>query len=155
MTQKKKKMFIVFGTRPEAIKLMPLIKALEADGSFMLKLCVTAQHREMLDSVLKEFDIHPQFDLSLMREDQTLDYLTCEVLKNIGELLDLCLPDAVIIQGDTTTAFAAALAAFLGCTEQFAKKEGPKFRLAPIAKTDIVKTVCKEIRPALIGYDFS
>ena len=78
MTQKPKMLFIVFGTRPEAIKLMPLIKALEADGSFALKLCVTAQHREMLDSVLEEFDIHPQFDLSLMREEQTLDYITCE-----------------------------------------------------------------------------
>lgn len=112
MTQKPKMLFIVFGTRPEAIKLMPLIKALEADGSFALKLCVTAQHREMLDSVLEEFDIHPQFDLSLMREEQTLDYITCEVLRTVGDLLDLCSPHAVIVQGDTSTAFAAALAAF-------------------------------------------
>ena len=112
MTQKKKTLFIVFGTRPEAIKLVPLIKTLEKDGSFLLKLCVTAQHREMLDSVLKEFGIHPQFDLSLMRDDQTLDYITSEALKTVGELLDLCSPDAMIVQGDTTTTFAASIAAF-------------------------------------------
>ena len=112
MTQERKMLFIVFGTRPEAIKLVPLIRALEKDESFALKLCVTAQHREMLDSVLKEFRIHPHFDLSLMRDDQTLDYITSEALKTVGELLDLCSPDAVIVQGDTTTAFAASLAAF-------------------------------------------
>lgn len=112
MSKKRKMLFIVFGTRPEAIKLVPLIKALEADGSFILKLCVTAQHREMLDSVLEEFDIRPQFDLSLMRDEQTLDYVTSEALRTVGELLDLSSPDAVIVQGDTSTAFAAALAAF-------------------------------------------
>jgi UDP-N-acetylglucosamine 2-epimerase (non-hydrolysing) len=112
MAQKVKTLFIVFGTRPEAIKLVPLIRALEKDGDFTLKLCVTAQHREMLDSVLDEFGIHPQFDLSLMREDQTLDYITAEILKAVADLLDLCSPDAMIVQGDTTTAFASSLAAF-------------------------------------------
>lgn len=112
MNAHKKTLFTVFGTRPDAIKLAPLIKALERDGSFDIKLCVTAQHREMLDTVLSEFDIHPQFDLSVMREEQTLDYLTCEMLSTVGELLDLCRPSTVIVQGDTTTAFSASLAAF-------------------------------------------
>lgn len=112
MTSHKKTLFMVFGTRPDAIKLSPLIKALEADGSFHLKLCVTAQHRELLDSVLSEFSIRPQFDLSLMREEQTLDYVTCEALRTVGDLLDLCNPSSVIVQGDTNTAFASALAAF-------------------------------------------
>ena len=110
--EKKLSLFTVFGTRPEAIKLAPLIKELEADDRFELKLCVTAQHREMLDSVLREFEIRPQFDLSIMRDEQTLDHVTCEVLRTVGELLDICSPSLVIVQGDTTTAFAAALAAF-------------------------------------------
>lgn len=112
MNAHKKTLFTVFGTRPDAIKLAPLIKALERDGSFDLKLCVTAQHREMLDSVLEEFDIRPQFDLSIMKAEQTLDYLTGEVLGTVGELIDLSKPDALIVQGDTTTAFSSALAAF-------------------------------------------
>ena len=112
MTNNKKRLFMVFGTRPEAIKLAPLIKSIQEDGGFELKICVTAQHRELLDGVLREFNINPQFDLSIMQEDQTLDYITCEVLRTVGELLDLCVPDIVIVQGDTTTAFASALAAF-------------------------------------------
>lgn len=112
MTNNRKRLFIVVGTRPEAIKLAPLIRSIQEDGGFELKICVTAQHRELLDGVLREFNINPQFDLSIMQKDQTLDYITCEVLRTVGELLDLCVPDIVVVQGDTTTAFASALAAF-------------------------------------------
>lgn len=108
----KKKLFMVFGTRPEAIKLVPLIKVLKASAEFDLTVCVTAQHRQLLDGVLSEFGVSPDIDLSLMRDNQTLDYVTVQVLSKVGKLLDIYRPRFVIVHGDTSTAFASALAAF-------------------------------------------
>ncbi|MBX7528287.1 non-hydrolyzing UDP-N-acetylglucosamine 2-epimerase [Qipengyuania vesicularis] len=101
----------VFGTRPEAIKLFPVIHALEADHRFDNRTCVTGQHREILDQVLALAGIVPDHDLTLMRDGQTLDQLTARALTGIGQVLDAERPDWVVVQGDTTSAFAAALAA--------------------------------------------
>ena len=105
-------LLVVFGTRPEAIKLMPLIKVLRSSSKFTIKICVSAQHRQMLDSVLSEYGIIPDYDLDVMRSEQSLDYLTSAILNKTGELLDTLKPRAIIVHGDTTTAFSAALAAF-------------------------------------------
>ena len=102
----------VFGTRPEAIKMAPLVKMLAEDSQIESLLCVTAQHREMLDQVLKLFDIVPDHDLNLMREGQDLYSITTGVLEGMKEILDKEQPDMVLVHGDTTTTFAAALAAF-------------------------------------------
>ena len=101
----------VFGTRPEAIKLFPVIHALEADARFASRTCVTGQHREILDQVLALAGIRPDHDLDLMREGQSLDQLTARALAGIGQVMDAECPDWVVVQGDTTSAFAAALAA--------------------------------------------
>lgn len=101
-----------FGTRPEAIKLFPLIHALEADGRFESRVCVSAQHREMLDHVLAIAQVRPHHDLDLMTSRQTLDELTARALTGIGRVLDVEKPDWVVVQGDTTTTLAAALAAY-------------------------------------------
>lgn len=108
----KKTVLLVFGTRPEAIKLVPLIKRLERSQIIDLKICISAQHREMLDSVLNEYGVRADFDLDLMRERQTLDHITSGVISKVGEIYDTCKPDIVLVHGDTTTAFASALAAF-------------------------------------------
>lgn len=108
----KKSILLVFGTRPEAIKLVPVINALRLSQSIDLKICVSAQHREMLDSVLNEYGIKTDFDLDLMKEAQTLDYITSQIIIKLGNILDLLSPDLVLVHGDTTTAFASALAAF-------------------------------------------
>ena len=105
-------LLFVFGTRPEAIKLAPVVLAARAHGGFEVAVCVTAQHRDMLDSVLGFFDIVPDFDLDLMRPDQTLAGITTGVLNGLGPVLEQVRPDWLIVQGDTTTAFVAALAAF-------------------------------------------
>jgi len=105
------KILTVFGTRPEAIKLFPLVHALRDDLRFESRVCVTAQHREMLDQVLGFAGIVPDHDLGLMRERQSLDTLTARILTEVGGVLDVERPDWVVVQGDTTTAFAAALAA--------------------------------------------
>lgn len=102
----------VFGTRPEAIKMAPLVKALEAADGIRSVVCVTAQHRQMLDSVLRQFDITPVFDLNLMKAGQTLTSITTGVLEGMEQVLRQLRPDIVLVHGDTTTSFAAALAAF-------------------------------------------
>jgi UDP-N-acetylglucosamine 2-epimerase (non-hydrolysing) len=106
------KLLFVFGTRPEAIKLAPVFKELSAQPSFDCKICVTGQHREMLAQVLQLFELRPDWNLDLMRPNQDLAYLTGAVLSGVGEVLGAFRPDRVIVQGDTTTTFAAALAAF-------------------------------------------
>jgi UDP-N-acetylglucosamine 2-epimerase (non-hydrolysing) len=107
-----KKILTVFGTRPEAIKMAPLVKALEADPRFDAKVCVTAQHREMLDQVLEIFDIQPDFDLDLMKPGQTLPGLTSSILLGMSSVYDRFKPDVVLVHGDTATTFATALSAY-------------------------------------------
>jgi UDP-N-acetylglucosamine 2-epimerase (non-hydrolysing) len=102
----------VFGTRPEAIKLFPLIHALEADARFDSRVCVSGQHRGMLDQVLAIAGIAPDHDLDLMQPDQSLDALTANLLTGIGAVLDAEQPDWVVVQGDTATAMCGALAAY-------------------------------------------
>ena len=102
----------IFGTRPEAIKLFPLVHALEADQRFVSRVCVTGQHRGMLDQVLQIAGIVPDHDLDLMQPDQSLDALTAALLTGIGAVLDAEKPDWVVVQGDTATAMAGALAAY-------------------------------------------
>ncbi len=107
-----KKVLTVFGTRPEAIKMAPVVKALAAEQSLEAKVCVTAQHREMMDQVLEIFEIKPDFDLNLMKKNQTLEGLTARVLERMSEVFDEWKPDIVLVQGDTTTVMATAMAAF-------------------------------------------
>src|SRR5581483_1400076 len=102
----------VFGTRPEAIKLAPVVLALKAHPEIEHVTCVTGQHREMLDQVLRTFEIVPEHDLNLMRPGQDLSHVTSAALEGVGAAIDAVNPDWVIVQGDTTTAFAGALAAF-------------------------------------------
>ena len=107
-----KKILTVFGTRPEAIKMAPLVNALSAEKSFDSKVCVTAQHREMLDQVLELFEINPDYDLNIMKVDQTLNDVTTSILKGLKLILDDFKPDVVLVHGDTATTFAASLAAY-------------------------------------------
>jgi len=106
------RILVVFGTRPEAIKLFPVVAALRADPRFAPVVCVSAQHRRMLDQVLEIAGIVPDHDLDLMRPDQTLDSLTAALLTGLGRVMDAEQPDRVIVQGDTATAMAGALAAY-------------------------------------------
>jgi len=108
----KKKILTVFGTRPEAIKMAPLVHSLDADSQFEAKVCVTAQHREMLDQVLELFEIVPDFDLNIMRTGQTLNDVTTSILVGLKSVLEDFKPDVVLVHGDTTTTFAASLAAY-------------------------------------------
>lgn len=108
----KKKIMTVFGTRPEAIKMAPLIKAIEKDERFESVVVVTAQHRQMLDQVLEIFQIIPDYDLNIMKDGQTLSDITIRVLKELNPVLDEVKPDIVLVHGDTTTTFAASIAAF-------------------------------------------
>ncbi len=105
-------LLIVFGTRPEALKMIPLIKKLKNESVFETKVCVTAQHRDMLDQVLDTFYIDPDFDLNLMSKNQTLSNLTSKILLGINSVLDSFKPDLVFVHGDTTTTFAISLACF-------------------------------------------
>lgn len=107
-----KKILIVFGTRPEAIKMAPLVLALAADKRFDAKVCVTAQHREMLDQVLDLFEIQPDFDLNIMKFGQTLDDITTGILMGLKPVLESFKPNVVLVHGDTTTTFTASLAAY-------------------------------------------
>jgi len=107
-----KKVLIVFGTRPEAIKMAPVVKAFQQSDVFNTKVCVTAQHREMLDQVLDFFNITPDFDLDLMKPNQTLEQLTSNILLNIKAVFEEFKPDYVFVHGDTSTTFVASLAAF-------------------------------------------
>jgi len=106
------KVLTVFGTRPEAIKMAPLVHALAKDPDFEARVCVTAQHREMLDQVLKLFSIVPDYDLNIMRPGQGLTEITCGILLGLKPILDEFRPDVVLVHGDTTTTIAASLAAF-------------------------------------------
>jgi len=108
----KKKISVIFGTRPEAIKLAPVILALKADQTFDCQVCVTAQHRQMLDQVMDIFSIKADCDLDLMKPDQTLAGLTARAVEGLDRYLARAKPDAVLVQGDTTTVFCGALAAF-------------------------------------------
>lgn len=108
----KTRVMSIFGTRPEAIKLAPIIQLLEKDSRFDSSMVVTGQHREMLDQVLSLFNLHPDEDLNLMTDDQSLAQLTSSIFSHLDPLLEKYSPDWVIVQGDTTTAMAAALAAY-------------------------------------------
>jgi len=107
-----KKILVVFGTRPEAIKMAPLVHALDADDRFESRVCVTAQHREMLDQVLDLFEITPEYDLNLMKPGQSLSDITSGILKGLESVLEDFSPDVVLVHGDTATTFSAALAAY-------------------------------------------
>lgn len=107
-----KKVMLVFGTRPEAIKMCPLVNVLKKRGKIETIVCVTGQHRQLLDQVLEVFDVKPDYDLKIMKERQTLEDVTCNILNKIGEVLEREKPDVVLVHGDTSTAFAAALACF-------------------------------------------
>ena len=107
-----KRVLLVFGTRPEAIKMAPIVQALDRHEGFRPLVCVTAQHRQMLDQILKLFDIQPDRDLNLMQASQTLTELSARVLSALAPVIAELLPDAVLVQGDTTSTFCGALAAF-------------------------------------------
>ena len=107
-----KKVMLVFGTRPEAIKMCPLVNELKKRKELQTVVCVTGQHREMLDQVLRIFNITPDFDLNIMRQGQDLYDITARVLMGMRDVFSLCHPDVVLVHGDTTTSTAAALAAF-------------------------------------------
>ena len=106
------KVLSIFGTRPEAIKMAPLVKALKADSRFESYVCVTAQHRDMLDQVLKIFNIQPDFDLDIMKDRQTLTDITINALSGLEKVIKELCPDIILVHGDTTTTFVGSLAAF-------------------------------------------
>jgi UDP-N-acetylglucosamine 2-epimerase (non-hydrolysing) len=106
------KILVIFGTRPEAVKLAPVIQQLTATPGVITRVCVTAQHREMLDQVLRLFHITPDVDLNIMRPNQALPDLTAQILTSLIPILDTEKPDWILVQGDTTTVMTAALAAF-------------------------------------------
>lgn len=106
------KLLTVFGTRPEAIKMAPLVKVMEQHPNFQHRVCVTAQHREMLDQVLQLFDITPHYDLDLMRPGQTLPQLTCNIIQGMDDVLADYQPDWVLVHGDTTTTMATSISAY-------------------------------------------
>ena len=108
----KRKVLIIFGTRPEAIKMAPLVKSLERDTRINPIVCVTAQHRDMLDQVLQAFDIEPNYDLNIMKPGQTLSDITANAMQGIERIIQTENPDLILVHGDTTTAMAGALAAF-------------------------------------------
>tara|TARA_X000000950_G_scaffold289426_1_gene413277 strand:+ start:4069 stop:5220 length:1152 start_codon:yes stop_codon:yes gene_type:complete len=111
--QIKKKIIIVFGTRPEAIKLAPVIHELKKNQKdFLCKVCITAQHREMLDQILKIFEIKPDIDLNLMKKKQSLSDITALIIKSMQKVFEKFKPDLVIVHGDTTTSFATSLVCF-------------------------------------------
>lgn len=106
------KLLIIFGTRPEAIKMAPIVNLLKSNNQIESRVCVTAQHREMLDQVLDLFNIRPDYDLNIMRDSQTLSNITTVILTKLSDILNKFKPDYVLVHGDTTTAFAASLASF-------------------------------------------
>ena len=109
---KKIKVMSVFGTRPEAIKMAPVVQALEKNDKIQSIVCTTAQHREMLDQVLELFKITPDYDLNIMKANQNLWSLTSDILLKMKDIFEDAKPDMVLVHGDTTTAFATALSAF-------------------------------------------
>ena len=108
----KKRILIIFGTRPEAIKMVPVVKAFQNDERFITKVCVTAQHRDMLDQVLDLFAIKPDYDLDIMQHNQGLTGITCSILTGLEPILHEYAPDRILVHGDTSTTFAASLAAY-------------------------------------------
>ena len=106
------KVLTIFGTRPEAIKMAPLVLALADDADIEQRVCVTAQHRQMLDQVLALFEITPDYDLDIMQAGQSLTDITCRIMTGLQSVFDDFEPDAVLVHGDTTTTFAASMAAF-------------------------------------------
>lgn len=110
------KVLSVFGTRPESIKMAPLVKELQSRSEFECTVCVTAQHRQMLDQVLNAFAITPDYDLDIMQQNQTLSDITARVLQGLESVIREVTPDMVLVHGDTTTTFAGALAAFYSQT---------------------------------------
>lgn len=107
-----KKILVVFGTRPEAIKMCPLVNELKSRENLITKVCVTGQHRQMLDMVLEVFDVVPDYDLSIMKDKQTLFDITTNILNRIKEVLETEMPDVVLVHGDTSTTFVTALACY-------------------------------------------
>ena len=107
-----KKIMLVFGTRPEAIKMCPLVNELKKRKKFKVIVCVTGQHRQMLDQVLETFDVVPDYDLSIMRQGQTLFDITIGILEKIKEVLEEIKPDVCLVHGDTSTTFVTALACY-------------------------------------------
>ncbi|WP_346887110.1 UDP-N-acetylglucosamine 2-epimerase (non-hydrolyzing) [Clostridium sp. UBA1056] len=107
-----KKVMLVFGTRPEAIKMCPLVKELKTRKNIKTIVCVTGQHRQMLDQVLEAFEVIPDYDLSIMKDKQTLFHVTTNILNKIKEVLEETKPDVVLVHGDTSTTFVTALACF-------------------------------------------
>ncbi len=107
-----KKVMLVFGTRPEAIKMCPLVNELKSRDNIETIVCVTGQHRQMLDQVLNAFNVVPDYDLSIMKSGQTLFDITTNILNKIGSVLDEVMPDVVLVHGDTSTTFVTALACF-------------------------------------------
>ena len=107
-----KKIIVVFGTRPEAIKMCPLVKELKERKSIETIVCVTGQHRQMLDQVLETFEITPEYDLSIMKSNQTLFDVTINILDKMKKVLDEEKPDVVLVHGDTSTTFVTSLACF-------------------------------------------
>ena len=107
-----KKVLMVFGTRPEAIKMCPLVKVLKKKNDINLYVCISAQHREMLDQVISVFDIQVDYDLNVMHAGQSLTSVTIEIMNKLESILDSLQPDLVLVHGDTTTSFAVALSAF-------------------------------------------
>lgn len=108
----KQRILIIFGTRPEAIKMAPVVKAFQNDTRFITQVCVTAQHRDMLDQVLDLFSIKPDYDLDIMRKNQGLTGITCSILNGLEPILQDWAPNRILVHGDTSTTFAASLAAY-------------------------------------------
>ena len=108
----KLKILLAMGTRPEAIKMAPVISALNNNENIKLKVCITSQHQEMLSQVLRLFEILPDFDLSVMRPDQTLEEVTSKIIIGMSTVLSEYQPHRILVHGDTTTAFASSLAAY-------------------------------------------
>ena len=107
-----KTVMLVFGTRPEAIKMCPLVNELKSRKNIKTLVCVTGQHRQMLDMVLETFNVVPDYDLSIMKEGQTLFDITTNILEGMSKVLDQSKPNVVLVHGDTSTTFATALACF-------------------------------------------
>lgn len=107
-----KKIMIVFGTRPEAIKMVPIIKQIEKEEGIKSIICTTGQHKDMLEQVLKEFNIKPDYRLNIMKKEQTITYITETVIREMSQIIAKEKPDIVLVHGDTTTSFASALSAY-------------------------------------------
>ncbi|MGB7998594.1 MAG: UDP-N-acetylglucosamine 2-epimerase (non-hydrolyzing), partial [Anaerobacillus sp.] len=107
------KVAVIFGTRPEGIKMAPLVKQLKEDADMDCVFINTAQHREMLDQVLELFSIQPDYDLNIMKKGQTVEGITSDIILNLSSILESEMPDLVLVHGDTTTTFAASYASFL------------------------------------------